>query len=142
MDFRKHIAREWLILVVGLFLGFFLAFAINYFNSKDFKESRHIIYTLLTNELHLHIGSFEEFSIRLDNLNDRRMFYDTLCEKYDLGNYETFVEKITRSRSSKAFHSIINSQNLLQTLMLVLAPYVLVQFTRTLLWSIKVLKKK
>lgn len=65
------------------------------------------------------VGTFDAFSRRLDNENDRRQLYDAISGDYDVGDYDTFSSKLGyggvtdkgATMKSNAFGSMATWQN-------------------------------
>lgn len=142
---QKRIAKEWLIVVISIFIGFTITFFIRFNNSYDYIEKRTVLFNKLHDEFDIEsfdIESFDEFSKQLDEPQTRKEFYNLISEKYNLGTFTTFEEKVTRTRLSNTLVNFFDSGHLIPSTIIILLPYLLFQFFRSLIWSISKVRNK
>jgi hypothetical protein len=93
----------------------------------------------------VHLGTFEEFSKNLDDSHRRKVLYDSLSIKYDIESYETFESHISPSSMfsgfPKFFNHLFSKHYWFNTWLAVLLPYLVFQIFRSIIFSIKVLRK-
>lgn len=141
MHLKRIVAREWLYLIILILLGLSIRFSLIYFNSSDCNEKRQILFKSLTTDYNENIGTFEEFSKMLDDNNNRLKFYQKFSEEYDLRSYEIFERTVTGSKFTNAFNGMVEEKITFKIAILILIPYLVFIFIRSLIWSIRVIKK-
>lgn len=91
-------------------------------------------------------ATFEEFSKNLHDPSKRKSFYDSIPVKFDIGDFHTFEAKIAPPSSfsgiSKFLNHLLSRWYWMQTWLTVLLPYALFIFVRSLVWSVKTLKRQ
>ncbi|HCA78679.1 MAG TPA: hypothetical protein DEP53_02990 [Bacteroidetes bacterium] len=80
MHIKRILAREWLYLFAFIIVGFIATTFFYYNDSSDHITQRRSLYSQVSQDLA--IGTFVEFSNRLDNSRDRRELFDTLVAHY------------------------------------------------------------
>lgn len=136
---KKIIAREWLILLLIIVLGLSLDIIFNFIKTEDNNIKRKILYTQLIEDNFIS-DTYESFCIKLDDPDQRKQLYKTISEKYDVGGYETFEQKISHSRIRKTIYNVFHINTSSEMLIFILLPYISLQLIRTIVWSIKTIK--
>jgi hypothetical protein len=57
-------------------------------------ENRKALYEATKDDFEL--GTFEEFSKRLDSPENRKLFFDLASDSYDLGDFDAFQNRVDR----------------------------------------------
>ena len=90
--------------------------------------------------------SYTEFNKLLDDKSKRKIFYDSISAKYDIGDYITFENKVSQptfyTGLSKLMKHLFSHRYWLDTLLSLLIPYLIFQFVRSVYYSIITLFKK
>ncbi|GEM_PF-5470318 len=93
-----------------------------------------------------YIGMFERFSDNLESSNKRRVFFDSVSLKYDIGDYNEFERRITPPSIFAGFQKFVKhlfaKWYWFDTWVSVLLPYILFQVLRSVFLSIKILITK
>ena len=62
------------------------------------QDKRRILYDAVSKDYEL--GTYEEFSAKLDNPTKRKAFYDGVGSEYQLGSYEEFESKVLKKKET------------------------------------------
>lgn len=168
MNTKKITAREWLYFVSLSLLGIILTVILYFPSPKDYVGRRQTLYETLTkhyrkvvatksekttydifdeiSDTTMPLGTFEQFSARLDDQNRRKALYDSASVQFDLDDYQTFEGKVMSptmlSGFSKFWTHLFSKWYWRQTWAIVLIPYLFFQFVRSLIYSIRTLRQK
>jgi hypothetical protein len=89
--------------------------------------------------------SYTDFSNILNDNSRRKLFYDSISAKYDLGEYGYFESRIAQPRFYsgyvKLFDHLFSRWFWLSTLFSLLLPYLIIQLIRSIYYSIRTLIK-
>lgn len=92
------------------------------------------------------LGTFEQFSARLDDHNLRKALYDSASVHFDVGDYQVFESRIVPpsifSSFSKFYTHSSSKKYWLQTWASALILYLFFQFVRSVIYSIRTLRHK
>lgn len=72
------------------------------------NDHKRVLYDILTLN-NYDLGDYETFSQKMNNEKKRRTFYDAVSEEYDIGSWEEFSDKVVDSPKNSDF-SLVSSQ--------------------------------
>lgn len=75
-------------------------------------DKRKVLYDAVSKDYN--VGTYEEFSQKLDNPEKRKALYTAVGESYNLGTYQDFESKINVSQKKSANENVDGSKDLLQ----------------------------
>ena len=137
------ISREFLILIVSLILGFFLLTFFPFQDTTPNVQNKKRLYTNYGKEFKFR--SYLEFSEAVDDSIQRKIIYDIISKKYNIGNFKNFERSVVRPSVSQnfisTFKNLFEERISLIFLYIIFSPYVLFQLFRSLLLTINSISK-
>jgi hypothetical protein len=137
------IIREFLILIVSLILGFFLLTFFPFNDTSPNVQNKKRLYTNYSNEFNF--SSYLEFSKALDDSIQRKVIYDIISKKYDIGNFKNFEQSVLCPSVSQnfisTFKNLFEERVSLILWYILFSPYILFQLFRGLLRAINSISK-